>query len=140
MECTAEQRQWTIAMKSDVPPLKPIPTPLIFCLNDDGGVVNGNVSDGVEQTFISIVQGTHRPIFDSDVIGFMSIDFNFDGSVVLMEGATLKESETTSRFDGRFRTFETASTNGSGTARDAGDVPATTFGTGDSGSSTGTTT
>jgi len=137
MTCTGEEREWTIEMRSDS---RPESETLIFCLNNQGGVVTGNVSDGVERTFVSTVQGTHKTIFDVDAFGFMSIDFTWRGESVLMEGATLKESESTTRFDGRFRTFVPSSTNGNGTARAFDETPAVTLGTGDTGGSVGTTT
>ncbi len=140
MGCTGEEeREWTIAIRSDSG-VNSIPSPLIFCLNDQGGVVTGKVSDAVERTILSAVAGTHSLIFDSNSIGFMSLAFNVNGSFVLMEGATLMESETTTRFDGRFRTFAPSATNCNGTATDLGEIPAVTFGTGDTGTGTGTTT
>jgi hypothetical protein len=143
MECTGEDnREWTIDMKSDTGVARSIPGTLIFCLNNQGGIVTGDVSDGVERTFLSTVKGTHSLVFNTQAIGFMSLTFKVNGSIVLMEGATLVESETTTLFNGRYSTFSTASTNGKGTGTwpDLTEVPAETFGNGDTGTGTGTTT
>lgn len=136
MACTGEDREWTIVMTSDTPgDSAGIPSPLVFCLNNQGGIITGQVSDGTEGTFIATVTGTHKFVFDSPAVGFMSIDFKFNGSDVMMAGATLQDDETTF-FDGRFQTF----TNGNGTLTDSRDVVTLTPGTGDTGSSTGQTT
>ena len=136
MACTGEDREWTIVMTSDTPgDSAGIPSPLVFCLNNQGGIITGQVSDGTEGTFIATVTGTHKFVFDSPAVGFMSIDFKFNGSDVMMAGATLQDDETTF-FDGRFQTF----TNGNGTLTDSSEVVTLTPGTGDTGSSTGQTT
>lgn len=137
MACTGEDREWTIEMASDTPENSVgIPGTLVFCLNNQGGIVTGQVSDVPDRTFISTVTGTHKLVFDSSALGFMSLGFKFNGSDVMMAGATLTDDETTF-FDGRFQIFET---NGNGTLTDSDEIPAVTFGTGDTGSSTGQTT
>ncbi|MEN3328160.1 MAG: hypothetical protein V7638_2967 [Acidobacteriota bacterium] len=134
MACTGEDREWTIEMKSDTPENSiGLPDTLVFCLNNQTGIITGNVSRS-EGTFLATVTGTHKFVFDSPAVGFMTVDFKFNGADVTMAGATLKDDETTF-FDGRFRTFEP---NGNGT--NSNDISALTLGTGDTGSSTGQTT
>lgn len=136
MACTGEDREWTIEMASDTPENSiGIPGTLVFCLNNQGGIITGNVSRS-EGAFIGTVTGTHKLVFDSPALGFMSVGFKFNGSDVMIAGATLTDDETTF-FDGRFQTFET---NGNGTSSDSGEIPAVSFGNGDTGSSTGQTT
>src|SRR5678816_3703460 len=70
MACTGEDREWTIVMTSDTPgDSAGIPSPLVFCLNNQGGIITGQVSDGTEGTFIGTVTGTHKFVFDSPAVG-----------------------------------------------------------------------
>lgn len=136
MACTDGQREWTIDMKDDDQPETLLAT-LVFCLNNENGIVNGKVSDGQTGDFVSSVTGRHKVAFNTETVGFMDVEFNWKGSNVAMVGATFKDVETTF-FDGRFRKLSLAS-SGNGDRR-PGEISADTLGSGDTGTSTGQTT
>jgi hypothetical protein len=136
MACGEEAKEWTIEMKNDLGKTMPFNGTLVFCLNNEKGIVTGKVSDGENGELLSPVTGRHQPAFQTESVGFMSVDFVWNKVGVNMAGATLKTAETVF-FDGLFRTTPTSTGNGSSRP---GDARAITMGDGETGTSVGQTT
>jgi len=150
MGCGENQTEWTIQVQRDSKPNEPdLAATLVFCLNDDNGVVTGEVSNGTEAQFLSTVTGTHQALDQIEDFGglnfrFMSLNFKWGAADMVLSGLTFKTPET-SHFRGRFQatSLNGASSNGTARALDGGAVEVRAFdelinpGNGDTGTGTG---
>lgn len=136
---TAEKQEWTIQVtresKADEAPFNAI---LVFKLSAQNGIVTGTVSEGVEGRFLSMVTGTHQPLAGIEA-GFMTLDFRWGDTDVMVSGVTYKTPET-EFFSGRFRAMALTAVAAHVVIGDVADfniLPGMNPGSGDTGTATG---
>jgi hypothetical protein len=131
-----ENKEWTIDIKRDSPVEPQFAATLVFSLNDQDGVVTGQVWNGIERKLLSDVSGTHKPLPGAEH-WFMALEFKWGDVNMSLSGVTVETPETV-LFNGRYRASTLTPERSNGKKEEDLDVlPLMAPGDGDTGSGTG---